>query len=49
MWDELEDTLKINEKTEEIILNKETRRLIKKGSENIFKYYSLQGPKRRIV
>tara|TARA_A100001388_G_C28712203_1_gene471842 strand:- start:445 stop:1011 length:567 start_codon:yes stop_codon:yes gene_type:complete len=50
MWDELEDTLKINEKNfEEIILNKEIRRLIKKkAQENIFKYYSLQGPKGRI-
>lgn len=50
MWDKLEDTLKINEKNlEEIILNKEIRRLIKKkAQENILKYYSLQGPKGRI-
>ena len=43
MWDELEDTLKINEKNfEEIILNKEIRRLIKKRlrkiSSNIILY-----------
>ena len=34
MCDELEDTLKINEKNfEEIILNKEIRRLIKKKAQ----------------